>query len=311
MKSSPFHVKLIFGLIFALFKTDSSSLKINVELCSKGCKVNNSVCDNTGQCICKSGWYGDKCNYTNDCKLYQNDLNYNGNISVVKNGFQCLFWNNGTHKQFPMMQHNYCRTPSGDPEVIPWCFTQYIKTINRYWDHCDIPVCVCEPGKFGENCENICHCKTPGCDVTNGICNVLGCEDGWSGNRCDKCEGDRFGNNCEQICHCKTPGCNDMTGRCAYSRCSEGWTGDSCSVCMSNRFGPECKIHCHCEVGGCDNMTGVCYEPGCSTGWTGASCNYICMSNRFGPDCKIHCHCELGGCDNMTGVCYEPGCATG
>ncbi|VDI59545.1 Hypothetical predicted protein [Mytilus galloprovincialis] len=131
MKSSPFHVKLIFGLIFALFKTDSSSLKIDVELCSKGCKVNNSVCDNTGQCI------------SNDCKLYQNDLNYNGNISVVKHGFQCLFWNNGTHKQFPMMQHNFCRTPSEDPEEIPWCYTQHIKTIDidRYWDHCDIPVC--------------------------------------------------------------------------------------------------------------------------------------------------------------------------
>lgn len=44
---------------------------------------------------------------------------------------------------------------------------------------------VCETGKFGENCENSCHCKTSGCGIEDGHCYDPGCEDGWSGDRCD------------------------------------------------------------------------------------------------------------------------------
>ena len=34
-------------------------------------------------------------------------------------------------------EHNYCRTPLGDPDNAggPWCF------ISNVWDRCSIPVC--------------------------------------------------------------------------------------------------------------------------------------------------------------------------
>lgn len=44
---------------------------------------------------------------------------------------------------------------------------------------------MCESGRFGENCEMNCHCKTSGCDVVDGHCYDPGCVDGWSGDRCD------------------------------------------------------------------------------------------------------------------------------
>lgn len=44
---------------------------------------------------------------------------------------------------------------------------------------------MCETGKFGENCEHSCHCKTSGCGIVNGHCYDPGCVDGWSGDRCD------------------------------------------------------------------------------------------------------------------------------
>ncbi|XP_076094895.1 uncharacterized protein LOC143065269 [Mytilus galloprovincialis] len=278
MKTPPFYVILICGFLFILFKTDTSSLKIDVELCSNSCKFNNSACDDKGQCKCTPGWYGDGCNYTNDCKLAEGGINYNGSVNISQGGFPCLYWNDSTyHKDFPM-QHNYCRALAEEDGGIPWCYLNQEKS-GRYWDYCNIPICVCETGKFGENCEHSCHCKTSGCGIVNGHCYDPGCVDGWSGDRCDECQIGRFGNNCEQICHCKTPICTDISKKCKNG-CSEGWKGDNCDECTPHRFGQNCEKSCHCLLGGCDNKTGVCFKSGCLQGWNGESCNYT-------YDCKF------------------------
>lgn len=44
---------------------------------------------------------------------------------------------------------------------------------------------VCKPGKFGNKCEQICHCKEPDCDDLTGHCSAAGCEEEWSGDSCN------------------------------------------------------------------------------------------------------------------------------
>lgn len=45
---------------------------------------------------------------------------------------------------------------------------------------------VCQPGRFGENCRNECHCAVDGCDTITGECNNLtvGCKVPWTGRNC-------------------------------------------------------------------------------------------------------------------------------
>ncbi|XP_021357544.1 multiple epidermal growth factor-like domains protein 10 [Mizuhopecten yessoensis] len=44
----------------------------------------------------------------------------------------------------------------------------------------------CNISSFGNNCDNICHCTKPGCDRFTGLCNVAGCDVGWTGSACDQ-----------------------------------------------------------------------------------------------------------------------------
>lgn len=45
------------------------------------------------------------------------------------------------------------------------------------------PVCILS--RFGEKCEQICHCNVPGCDVVTGHCNIGKCAEGWAGESCN------------------------------------------------------------------------------------------------------------------------------
>ncbi|CAC5375585.1 unnamed protein product [Mytilus coruscus] len=134
----------------------------------------------------------------------------------------------------------------------------------------------CKSNRFGNKCEQICHCKEPGCDDITGYCGRAGCEEEWKGPSCNGtvCISNRFGEKCERICHCKEPGCDHVTGHCNRGVCEDGWAGESCNECLPNRFGQKCERFCHCQHGNCENITGVCYKPGCMKGWTGDSCNY-------------------------------------
>lgn len=46
------------------------------------------------------------------------------------------------------MQHNYCRAPIGDNEVIPWCYVLSTPMNGVYWESCDVPICGNSPVDF-------------------------------------------------------------------------------------------------------------------------------------------------------------------
>ncbi|CAC5368342.1 unnamed protein product [Mytilus coruscus] len=213
---------------------------------------------------------------------YDKGKAYNGTVNTAVGGKACKNWKNYKSiytKYYP--DHNYCRNPRTDAFDEPWCYIDegYITAV------CSITACVCKSGRFGNKCEQICHCKEPDCNDLTGHCSSAGCEEEWSGHSCNGtvCISSRFGEKCEQFCHCKEPGCDDVTGRCNKIECEEGWAGDSCNECSPNRFGQNCERVCHCQHGECDNITGVCYKPGCMKGWTGDSCNYT-------TDCVLKTH---------------------
>ncbi|XP_067679852.1 scavenger receptor class F member 1-like [Haliotis asinina] len=51
-------------------------------------------------------------------------------------------------------------------------------------DFCEVEVDVCDPGTFGADCENYCHCKHGVCNYTTGGCPPGGCLAGWKRANC-------------------------------------------------------------------------------------------------------------------------------
>ena len=51
-----------------------------------------------------------------------------------------------------------------------------------------VPFCAgCATGKFGENCEGVCHCMNQAqCDPATGRCGSGGCAAGWTGDTCQQ-----------------------------------------------------------------------------------------------------------------------------
>lgn len=49
-----------------------------------------------------------------------------------------------------------------------------------------IPLTVCLPGFYGENCQSECHCAVDGCNAITGECNnpTAGCQVPWTGINC-------------------------------------------------------------------------------------------------------------------------------
>ena len=52
-------------------------------------------------------------------------------------------------------------------------FTQYAQTFVD-----------CVNGRFGDDCNSICHCKNGPCNKTTGICPAGGCASGYYGDTC-------------------------------------------------------------------------------------------------------------------------------
>lgn len=69
---------------------------------------------------------------------------------------------------------------------MKWCLYQFIKlkcivlllTLKYLFS-------VCDTNRFGQKCEQTCHCKEPGCDRVTGHCNRGLCEDSWTGVSCN------------------------------------------------------------------------------------------------------------------------------
>ncbi|OPL33847.1 hypothetical protein AM593_00930, partial [Mytilus galloprovincialis] len=81
----------------------------------------------------------------------------------------------------------------------------------------------CPHGRYGNNCEKICHCYGP-YDLVTGNC-ASGCLDGWI-----VCANGNFGNECSRPCsgNCLNKLCNHVSGECTGG-CNEGWAGYNCT----------------------------------------------------------------------------------
>ena len=80
-----------------------------------------------------------------DCRKSLTDRNYNGTMNVTKSGHRCRKWSLNTPLpagEPPSAYHgetlNYCRTPDGDTETKPWCYTT---SQDARWEVCNVPFC--------------------------------------------------------------------------------------------------------------------------------------------------------------------------
>ncbi|XP_060070342.1 receptor-type tyrosine-protein phosphatase gamma-like [Ylistrum balloti] len=190
---------------------------------------------------------------------------------------------------------------------------RYYSSTNAVVELCEVQVFGCPINRFGLGCDKRCYCGVGGCDPDTGLCDVTGCQSGWTGQTCsDECGPGLFGVDCRYTCHCLIPGCNKTSGTCTVPGCKAGWKGNACdSACGPGTFGRNCLQTCHCAKLGCNHVHGICNEPGCAAGWTGLACNHACSGEHFGMDCKHTCHCAFPGCDRFYGICTYPGCIAG
>ncbi|XP_046569026.1 multiple epidermal growth factor-like domains protein 10 isoform X6 [Haliotis rubra] len=167
-------------------------------------------------------------------------------------------------------------------------------------DFCEVEVNACDPGTFGADCENYCHCKDGVCNDITGVCPPGGCLAGWKGTNCDVAcvQGVEYGVRCLKTCStrmCQGDGstCSRDTGRCDGG-CQAGWEGEDCtSECQSRTFGVNCSSTCgHCvDDEPCHHVTRTCLK-GCSPGWVSDTCQQECQSRTFGVNCSSTCgHC--------------------
>uniref|UniRef100_A0A4W3H335 Kringle domain-containing protein n=1 Tax=Callorhinchus milii TaxID=7868 RepID=A0A4W3H335_CALMI len=80
-----------------------------------------------------------------DAFCYKKDATYRGTASQTVSGKTCQCWesqapheHSRTPENYPYegLKLNYCRKFDG--EVIPWCYTNDLKT---RWEYCNIPAC--------------------------------------------------------------------------------------------------------------------------------------------------------------------------
>nr|XP_061814251.1 stabilin-1-like [Nerophis lumbriciformis] len=189
-----------------------------------------------------------------------------------------------------------------------------------------------DPSKHGEHCDEECRCIHGECDNrpgSGGACRSGSCQDGFSGERCDKtatpCNADGLTEHCHIYAYCTHKG---LQSTCA---CRDGYEGDghSCTAinrCLkSNRGG--CHASAECVYVSPGYVSCVCVE-----GWTGdgrvcveinlcqtaerGGCSKDADCNHIGPG-QSECVCKTGymgdgmkcdlvnPCNTKNGGCHE------
>ncbi|XP_040178988.1 tenascin-X isoform X3 [Rana temporaria] len=287
---------------------DPSSLKPvpcpqNADDCPGGCGGDERGTCVDGQCQCKEGFMGDKC----QLKTCPEDCNDQGRC---KNG-RCICF------------EGYSGVSCGIKACLNNCHNN---------GQCQDGVCICDPGFSGEDCSSrVCprNCLKRGrCE--NGICV---CYSGYAGVDC----GSRnCPNNCNDrgdcedgACVCDTGftgpdcgtrsclhDCND-NGKCVdgVCVCNPGYSGEDCGYkgCPEdcNEQGQCISGKCVCDAGfvGPDCGTRIC-SPECERRGRCEDGECICNPGFTGPDCEIitcpnDCH-KQGRCDDGKCIC-DPG----
>ncbi|XP_046881637.1 stabilin-1 isoform X2 [Hypomesus transpacificus] len=165
------------------------------------------------------------------------------------------------------------------------------------------------PSKHGENCDEDCRCLHGVCDNrpgSLGVCRWSTCQEGYSGDYCDKtatpCNSDGLSEHCHVHAYCRE---EDGLTTCV---CMPGYKGDghdciAVNPCLLPDRGG-CDINAHCFYAGPGNASCVCNE-----GWTGDGllCSEVdsCLMSSHGgcdpnADCKSigpgqnECTCKTG-----------------
>ncbi|XP_075692588.1 tenascin-X [Rhinoderma darwinii] len=272
------------------------------EDCPGGCGGDARGTCEDGQCQCKDGYMGDKC----QLQTCPEDCNDQGRC--IKGRCTCFEGFSGVScgfKACPNNCHNHGR--------------------------CEDGVCICDSGFTGEDCSSrTCpkNCMNQG-DCEGGVCV---CFSGFSGPDCGTKTCPRNCLNrgkCENgACVCN-PGFSGMD--CSSRGCPKNCQGrgdckDGVCVCDTGFTGPDCSIRTclnDCNNNGrCED--GVCI---CDSGFYGEDCAYkacpedcneqgqcisgkcICDPGFVGPDCGIRVcsdECEKRGrCEDGECICYS------
>ncbi|XP_041346934.1 multiple epidermal growth factor-like domains protein 11, partial [Gigantopelta aegis] len=148
-------------------------------------------------------------------------------------------------------------------------------------DFCEVEVFICDPGTFGDNCSQFCHCEDGPCNYVTGQC-TGGCKPNWVGEKCNGCDSSHYGELCSKQCssrHCdKATGKSscDINGTCDKG-CDPGWKGTDCmEKCPNRQYGQDCGKSCadrKCLDSSvtCYHVTGECVD-GCKRGYQSVDC---------------------------------------
>ena len=160
----------------------------------------------------------------------------------------------------------------------------------------------CEPGYYGEDCNNQCS------NCIDGLCSK---DDGKCNNK-DYCEGNKY---YTEYCNKE---CTEID-----ENCLECNIGGICEKCSENHYGDYCNNTCpHC-IGGC-SIDGICnnteycenYEyygefcdkkckeinENCDTCFINGTCK-TCLGNNYGNYCNASCTNCIDGCNINDGKC--------
>ncbi|XP_041639647.1 stabilin-1 isoform X2 [Cheilinus undulatus] len=166
-----------------------------------------------------------------------------------------------------------------------------------------------DPRKFGDKCDEDCHCVHGECDNrpgSSGACRRGSCKEGYSGENCDKtatpCNADGLYEHCHINAYCVQRGLNTMC------LCTDGYDGDGHSClpidpCLKSDRGG-CDTNAQCVYVGPGNASCLCME-----GWSGdgkicmeinncqlesrGGCSPNAICNHIGPG-QSECVCKLG-----------------
>lgn len=290
--------------------------------CSDNCSGGKLNCDmKTGVCLngCKSGYYGDKCQWVcGECVGPSCSLN-----GTCPHGCKPGWYTSYCTQKYPehcidssQFFHN---STCGDCEASWYgdicdkkCSDQCRSSVYNGYTYCRKLnggcIAGCLNGYYGDTCNKTCssNCNYHQCDQATGMCQN-GCEFEYYGPHCDiKCP-----ENCDAGCHRELGTCNECQpgyyGSLCELQCSEGCKDKRCvkihgacsDGCSHGYYGNKCTLNCSetCLNTMCNPFDGKC-TAGCVDGYYGQFCQFECST------------CKNSTCHPVNGVCYY-GCVLG
>ncbi|XP_041352169.1 protein draper-like isoform X2 [Gigantopelta aegis] len=271
------------------------------QACTNKCgHCTESPCDQqTGSCMCQSGWAPPRCIACADGYWGQSCSNRCGHCR----------WSS-CDKQTGSCQ---CLTGWAPPACTFCIIGLWSQTCSKRCGHClgsscdkqtgrcqcqtgwAPPRCTsCLDGHWGQSCNRCGHCSGQTCDKHNGSCLCL---TGWAPPTCTSCVRGLWGQSCSNKCgHCKGSSCDKQTGIC---QCQTGWAPPRCTSCSDGLWGQTCSNNCgHCIGYVCDRQSGDCP---CKTGWAPPRCA-LCADLWYGENCDKTCNCR-----DRTEICNKRG----